>query len=143
MAEVRETESLGVDEGAAGEALADLSGQTTDKIRRLRAHERIEVRLRLTIQPGNASDLQRMKVRGVTGDLSTGGCRAVLPIPLRVGDVYRLTFDPDGMELPMVFARCVRCRLIREDVFEAGFAFFSRISIPDRRGDAPAEDLFA
>jgi hypothetical protein len=76
--------------------------------------------------------LLTMKVKGVSGDISEGGCNVLLPIPMRVGDIYRLTWDREEVDLGLTFARCVRCRLVREDVFEAGFAFFVSISLPEK-----------
>jgi c-di-GMP-binding flagellar brake protein YcgR len=112
--------------------LRDLERNTPEEIRRQRAHFRLAIKAAVILQPGNASDLLEMKVKGVTGDISAGGCSALFPIPIHVGDVYRLTFDRKSLDLPLTFARCVRCRLVREDAFEAGFAFFSPISLPER-----------
>ncbi|RME36723.1 MAG: PilZ domain-containing protein [Planctomycetota bacterium] len=109
----------------------ELSANTPEELRRKRAHFRMAIRVEVTAQPGNASDLDRFQVRGMTGDISQGGLSAIFPRPVRVGDVYRLQFDRRRLDVPLTFARCVRCRLIREDAFEAGFAFFSEICLPE------------
>jgi hypothetical protein len=62
----------------------------------------------------------------------------LLPLPLLVGDVYRLQFERNTLDLPLTFARCVRCRLVREDAFEVGFAFFSAICLPEEAVGAGA-----
>ena len=111
--------------------LRDLERNTPDEIRRQRAHFRLAIKAGVVLQPGNASELTSFKAKGVTGDVSEGGCSALFPIPLHVGDVYRLQFDQKTLDLPLTFARCVRCRLIREDAFEAGFAFFAPICLPE------------
>ena len=49
--------------------------------------------------------------------------------PLRVGDMYRLSFDRSMLNLEPLIARCVRCRLVREDSFEAGFSFFQPVDL--------------
>ena len=116
---------------AAGELLAELERNTPEEIRRQRAHFRVSVRAKVVIQPGNSSDVQRLKVQGVTGDLSEGGCRVLSPVPLRVGDVYRLTFNTNELPLPMTFSRCTRCQLLREDAFDTGFRFFSPVALPE------------
>ena len=85
----------------------------------------------MILQSGNASELLSFKVKGVTGDISQGGCSVLFPIAARVGDIYRLEFDQETLALPLTFARCVRCRLIREDAYEAGFAFFKAITLPE------------
>ncbi len=111
--------------------LRELEGSTTEEIRRQRAHFRLTIKAGVILQAGNASELLSFKVKGVTGDVSEGGCSVLFPIPPRVGDIYRLQFDRQALDLPLTFARCVRCRLVREDAFEAGFAFFKAICLPD------------
>lgn len=111
--------------------LRELERNTPEEIRRQRAHFRLSIKSAVILQPGNQTDVLSFKVKGVTGDISAGGCSALFPVPTRVGDIYRLGFDRKALDLPLTFARCVRCRLVREDAFEAGFAFFSPISLPD------------
>ncbi len=111
--------------------LQELEKNTSDELRRQRAHFRLAIKAAVILQPGNASDLLTFKMKGTTGDVSEGGCSAMFPLPVRVGDVYRLQVDRTALSLPLLFARCVRCRLIREDAFEAGFAFFTPIALPD------------
>lgn len=115
----------------AFDMLEELASNTPEEVRRQRAHFRLAVKASVTLQPGNASALRKLKVKGLTVDISEGGCSAVFPVPIRVGDVFRLQFDAATLELPLTFARCVRCRLIREDAFEAGFSFFTPICLPD------------
>ena len=116
----------------AFDLLQDLERNTTDDIRRRRAQFRIAIKSAVVLQPGNTSDLLRFKVKGVTGDVSEGGCSILFPLAPRVGDIYRLQFDKAALDIPLTFARCVRCRLIREDAYEAGFAFFNAISLPEK-----------
>ncbi len=112
------------------ELLQELGRNTTDEVRRQRAHFRVSIKAALWLQPANASDVLKFKVKGVTGDISEGGCSTLFPIPALVGDIYRLTFDKDMIDLPLTFARCLRCRLIKEDAFEVGFLFFRPICLP-------------
>ncbi len=114
------------------DALEELERNTSDEIRQLRTSFRIELRAKIILQPGNASDALKFKLQGVTGDLSEGGCRALFPLPARVGDIYRLSFDPQEVGLATTYARCMRCSLVREDAFEAGFKFFAPIALPER-----------
>jgi len=124
------TESVSGEE--AFEMLQELERNRSDEIRRQRVHFRLAVKAGVILQPGNASDLLKFKVKGVTGDVSQGGCSALFPIPIHVGDIYRMQFDRKMLDLPLTFVRCVRCRLVREDSFEAGFTFFSPITIPEK-----------
>lgn len=121
-----------IESDQAFEMLRDLERSTSDEIRRQRAHFRIAVKAGVVLQPGNASEMLQLKVKGVTGDVSQGGCSALFPIPIQVGDIYRMQFDRQTLDLPLTFVRCVRCRLIREDSFEAGFTFFSPITLPEK-----------
>lgn len=111
--------------------LRELERNTPDEIRRQRAHFRLAIKVTVVIQPGNSSGSLSPRLKGVTGDVSEGGCSVLAPLPLGVGDIYRLTFDRPALDLPLTFARCVRCRLLREDAFEVGFAFFSPIALPE------------
>lgn len=110
--------------------LASLERQTQEAIARQRTSARHDLKLKVTVVPGNSSQRLALQVRGVTADLSRGGCRLILPVPLGVGDVYRLEFDASEHALPAVFARCLRCRLMREDAFESGVQFFTPIELP-------------
>ena len=67
----------------------------------------------------------------MTRDISSGGTGILSPIPLTAGDVYRLTFNPAQLDLPMTFARCMSCSLVREGVFNVGFKFFTTITLPE------------
>lgn len=124
-------DSDALDQEQAFDMLQELEKNTPDEIRRQRAHFRITIKARVTIAPGNASEMLKFRVQCVTGDLSNGGCRILSPTPLRVGDIYRLEFDRTALDVPMTFARCQRCLLIREDAFECGFSFFAPIALPE------------
>lgn len=120
-----------IDPKASQSMLAELANNTNDGIRKQRAHFRLDIKARVILRPGNSSDLGQFKIQGVTGDISEGGCRLLLPAPCRVGDIYRVEFDRKMLDIPLTFTRCVRCALLREDAFEAGFRFFTPISLPD------------
>lgn len=110
--------------------LEELERNTPDQVRQQRVHFRLEVRAQVILQPGNASDLLKLKLQGTTGDISEGGCRVLFPLPVAVGDIYRLQFERKQLNLPLTFARCVRCLLLREDAYEAGFMFFAPLALP-------------
>jgi len=120
-----------LNQNEAFDLLQELNAATPEAIRRQRAHFRVVIKAAVTMQPGSTSELMNLKVQGVTGDISEGGLSALFPVPARVGDVYRLSFDRTRLDLPMTFARCVRCRLIREDAYENGFRFFAPIALPE------------
>ena len=132
-----------LDDGAAdfGEeeafhVLRELEKNTPDEIRRQRSCFRVAIKSKLTLQSGNASQLLDFKLQGTTGDISEGGLGALFPLPARVGDIYRLEFDQEKINLPMTFARCVRCSVVREEAYDCGFRFFRNISLPDNLASA-------
>lgn len=118
------------DSDGAFDLLKELERNKSDDIRRQRSHFRVAIKAKVTLQPANASQMLDFRLQGTTGDVSGGGCQLLFPMPVNVGDVYRLAFDRGELDLPLTFARCVRCRLLREDAFEAGFTFFAPISMP-------------
>ncbi len=119
------------------ELLQELERNTSDAIRKARSSQRMEIRCSIVVQSGNSSERNKMKVKGVTGNISAGGCQVLLPVPLQVGDVYRISFDHEVLKIPLTFARCLRSRLIREDAFEFGFAFFKDINFENELLKAP------
>lgn len=64
----------------ASDLLEELEGNTSEKIWHQRSHERIRVKAKLVVQPGNTSDLSKLKVQGMTADISSSGCQALLPV---------------------------------------------------------------
>ncbi len=113
------------------ELLQGLEQNVPSEIKRARTSTRVRIKSKVIAQPGNSGDRLRFKVQGVTGDVSGGGCQVLFPIPMQVGDIYWLTFDQADLNIGSLFARCLRCRLIREDAYEAGFKFFETIELSD------------
>jgi len=111
------------------EALADLERNKSSEIKEARTSSRIRIKSKVIVQPGNSGERNKIKIQGVTGDISAGGCQILFPVPLQVGDIYWLTFDRNDLQIDSMFVRCLRVRLIREDAFEAGFKFFSTIDL--------------
>lgn len=107
----------------APDVLSRLGEEVTDEVKSQRAHQRVELRARVQVQPGNMSERESYKVQGVLGDLSDGGMQALFPRPLGVGDFFYIQFDRSKVDLPGVLALCKRCRQVRSDAFESGFAF--------------------
>ncbi len=124
------------------ESLADFERNTADSVKRARSSTRLRVKSKVIAQSGNSGDRLKFKIQGVTGDVSAGGCQILFPIPLRVGDIYWLTFDKTELQIDSVFARCLRCRLIREDAYEAGFKFFESIDLSHSVKGGNTEALF-
>jgi len=120
-----------INEEESKELLRDLEKNTPDEIRSQRHFFRIEIKAPILLQPGNASQYLEGSMKGMTGDISEGGLSAMFPLPVGVGDIFRLNFDRKQLDLPMIYGKCIRCRFVRDNAFEAGFTFFSPIRVPD------------
>jgi c-di-GMP-binding flagellar brake protein YcgR len=127
---------------AALDALCDLERNKSETVKQARTSARVRIRAAVVAEPGNAGERQRFSVKGVTGDISAGGCQLLFPLPMRVGDFYLLTFERNQLRLEPLLARCLRVRLVREDAFEAGFKFLQPIDISDALGHASDDSLF-
>jgi hypothetical protein len=112
------------------ELVSELERNIPEEIRKRRLHFRYTIKVPVTLQSGNASQLLNSKVQGITRDISSGGLGAIFPVPVNVGDIYRLEFDPSDIDLPLSFARCVSCALVREGAFSSGFKFLQNIVLP-------------
>lgn len=113
------------------EAFNELERCTDRAILAQRSSERVEVRAKLTVRPGNPSQRHQYCVEAVTADISNGGCmilasRAVLP-----GDIYYLTFFEQLAGVGPLLARCMRCRMVQEDAFEVGIRFLQDVPLKD------------
>lgn len=83
----------------------------------------------VTIQAASTSLRGTSSLEGRLRDAGCGGVGALTNQPLAVGDVYLLSFENSPFESDQVFARCMHCRLIQEDAFESGFAFFAAATL--------------
>lgn len=118
-----------VSEADVLETISEIQRNTSDDVKKLRTHARISAKSTVYAQHGNSSERLTVKLQGVSGDISSGGCMVLFPVPLLVGDVYWLSFDQDVVPIDCLMARCLRCRMIREDAFEAGFRFFESVEL--------------
>lgn len=104
---------------------------------RLDKAERFLVQESLVLRPASTSQRSREELHGRCKNLSTSGCGVILDLPPLVGDFYQLlTPKAPGSALHGVQARCVRCHLIDEDAFDAGFRFFTPITLPPVQSDS-------
>ena len=136
----RKQGSEGQDQDAI-EVLHEMEQSTPDAVKRLRAHTRLSVRARVIVEPANMTERHTWRIQGVTGDVSEGGAQILLPRPLGVGDVFWLTFDRQELDIPPVFVRVMRARLVREDAFELGLKFFDRVELPTDASAAESSNV--
>ena len=112
------------------ELISELAANTQDAARAMRQTTRLVVRAKVTVEPGSLSMREGKTLRGFTGDVSTGGTQLLLPRPLGIGDVYLLSFDRSELDLPPVYALCLRGRQVRTDAYEAGMRFLEPVQLP-------------
>ena len=113
----------------AMDALSELEKNTSQAITALRSSQRVDIRTKVWIQPGNSSLRSTFVMEGLTADISNGGCMILTPRPLMVGDIFWMRFSDDEICINPLLVRCLRCRLVREDAFEIGIRFLSNIDL--------------
>ncbi len=121
----------------ANELLDELSQSTSEVAESMRQSTRLDVRVKVYVEPGSLSMRDGMQLQGITGDISVGGTQILLARPLRIGDVYLISFDREEFDLPPVFALCLRARQVRPDAFEAGMRFLEQVELPQSGGKKP------
>ncbi len=95
------------------EAFNELEKCTDRALLAQRTSERLEIKAKVLVRPGNLSTRHQYVIEAVTADISSGGCmllasRAVLP-----GDIYHMTFEEGLKSINPLLVRCMRCRMIR------------------------------
>ncbi len=110
-------------------ALGDLEANNSQAILKQRSSERMVIRTRVRLQPGNSSQRHTDAIDGLTGDISNGGTLVLLPRPVLAGDTFWVTFSNEHVSIGSLLARCTRCRMVREDTFEIGLRFFHDIDL--------------
>ena len=111
------------------ESLKDLELNTSSAILAQRSSERIEINIPIMLRPGNSSERARYAIKGMTGDISNGGCLLLVSRPVLPGDIYSIEFDQTAIRIGPQLARCMRCKMIKDDAFEAGLRFFYDIEL--------------
>lgn len=114
----------------ANELVGELSKSTSEAARALRRSTRLDVRVKVFVEPASLSARTGVRLQGVTGDVSVGGTQVLLARPILVGDVYQVSFDRAEFDLAPVYAVCLRARQVRPDAFEAGLRFLEQIELP-------------
>ena len=121
------------------EAVSSLQSNSAEAIAAKRKHRRFDIRLKVIIRPGDCIARADTRWLGECHDISQGGCRLLTKLPLQIGSIYWVTFEPNKKaNLEPLFARCVRGNLLREDAFEFGMCFLMPIDLPD---DNPEDEL--
>jgi len=118
----------------ASDLIEELASSTSDALKQMRNSTRLNLRIKVFVDPASMSARTGVHLQGITGDISVGGTQVLLARPLTIGDVYQLTFDRTEFDLGPVFGLCLRGRLVRADAFEAGIRFLEPITLPQMEG---------
>lgn len=94
-----------------------------------RKHRRIELNCGIKVFPGKLAP--ETQIRGICRDISRSGLGAIVDRAPPVGESMWLILDNSEFSDGPIHAQCVRCRLLPESKFEAGFLFLSHIDLPE------------
>ena len=111
--------------------IEELARSSNDAVKQLRGHTRRSFRVKVYVEPASLSARSGQRFQGVTGDISQGGSQILLARPLAIGDIYQISFDREELDIPPVFAICLRGRMVRPDAYEAGLRFLEQITLPE------------
>lgn len=117
------SESMPVDVMEGAEFVANRDPQQ-------RKYARTRINAKLSLRPANSSERRQEMISGICRDISIAGFAATLESPPQVGSVYWSSFDTTEFDVNPIFVRCMRCRFLNEDTFEAAFAFFTEQPLP-------------
>lgn len=88
-----------------------------------------EIRATVHVDPGNVSDRTGDRLTGTTVKVGKATMTATFSRPLRVGDVYLVTFERADLDVAPTYGQCRRVRLLTEDTYEAVVGFFAAITL--------------
>ena len=63
-----------------------------------RCVDEVEIKVTVWVEPGNSSERSDQKLVGTSSRVSRMSVTTVFPQPLKVGDIYRITFDRDALD---------------------------------------------
>ncbi len=114
----------------ADSLIDELAQSSSEAVKKLRGHVRQSMRVKVYVEPASLSARNGVRYQGVTGDISSGGTQILLARPLSIGDVYQISFERDELDIPPVYALCLRGRTVRPDAYEAGLRFLEPVTLP-------------
>ncbi len=109
--------------------LEELELNQPKSVMEVRCVDEVEVKAKVWVEPGNASDRDGFKPEGMSSRIGQLSLTTLFQVPLRVGDVYRVSFDRDSLDLDPAYAVCRRCRFVNDDTFESMLMFFAPVRI--------------
>ncbi|MBO6512790.1 MAG: PilZ domain-containing protein [Phycisphaerales bacterium] len=115
----------------ADSLIDELAQSSSEAVKKMRGHARRSVRVKVFVEPASMSARTGVRFQGVTGDISSGGTQILLARPLAIGDVYLISFERTELDIPPVYALCLRGRTVRPDAYEAGLRFLEPVTLPN------------
>ncbi len=109
--------------------LEELALNQPKKTMEIQCVNEVEVKATVWVEPGNFGDRDGHKHVGMSSRISEESLVTVFQAPLRVGDVYRVTFDKELLDLAPCYAQCWRCHLVNEEAFESTLVFFEPVNL--------------
>ena len=113
----------------AVKVLEELELNQPKEVLEVQCVDEIEVRATVWVEPGNFSDRDGHKHVGMSSRISEESLVTVFQAPLRVGDVYRVTFDKELLDLAPCYAHCRRCYFVNEETFESTLVFLESVNL--------------
>ena len=110
--------------------LEELELSKPEDVAELRRIDSFPFKCEATLLPGNASEWKECENQGMTRQISKRSILAVFKKTVSVGDVFRVQFDPEKLDIPHVYALCERCRIVGDQGYEAFLSFFIPIEFP-------------
>ena len=100
------------------------------RVMEVRCVDGVEIKATVWVESGNATDRDGHKLVGTSSRIGQLNLTTVFRWPLSVGDVYRITFDRESLNLNPCYAVCRKCCLVNEETFQSTLTFFA----PDQSG---------
>ncbi|MCB9892654.1 MAG: hypothetical protein H6832_03000 [Planctomycetes bacterium] len=108
-----------------------------EEIRNASEDGKSRIKASATIRPANVSERSREALDGTTGEIQRRGVSVLLRDPLLVGDLYRISFDRDALDVAPVLSICDRCTMLNETAFEVHLRFLHEIALHERSDSSP------
>ena len=104
-----------LDPEAAYQLFEELQLNQPAQVLENKSDEESAIRIAVKIAPGNASEREGPPDTAVTSKIGKLHVVIACEFPLLVGDVYRLEFERERLDIGPVYAICRRCRMLHED----------------------------
>ncbi len=102
------------------------------RVMEVRCVDGVEIKATVWVESGSATDRDDHKLVGRSSRIGQLNLTTVFRQPLRVGDVYWITFDRESLNLNPRYALCRKCCLVNEGTFQSTLTFFAPVALRGR-----------